>query len=72
VFGIDPAILSAHGREGHYGLHGMRERATLIRNKLTIWSEVDAGTEIELQVPAGAAYSTARKRSWLGKISAKA
>jgi hypothetical protein len=31
-------------REGHYGLPGMRERATLIGGKLTIWSEVDAGS----------------------------
>ena len=29
--------------------------------KLTVWSEVDAGTEVELRVPAGIAYTTARK-----------
>ena len=28
----------------------MRERATLIGGKLTVWSEVDAGTEVELRV----------------------
>ncbi len=38
--GIDPAILSRQHREGHYGLPGMRERATLIGGKLTVWSEV--------------------------------
>jgi len=25
--GIDPAVLRGEGRQGHYGLHGMRERA---------------------------------------------
>ena len=50
--GIDAAVLSAQGREGHYGLPGMRERATLIGGKLTVWSEVDAGTEVELRLPA--------------------
>ena len=61
--GIDPAILSRQGSEGHYGLHGMRERATLIGGKLTVWSEVEAGTELELRVPAGAVYASARRGS---------
>jgi DNA-binding CsgD family transcriptional regulator len=39
-------LVLATGVEGHYGLHGMRERATLIGGKLTVWSEVDAGTEV--------------------------
>jgi signal transduction histidine kinase len=71
--GIDPAILSGQGSEGHYGLPGMRERATLIGGKLVVWSEVDAGTEVELRVPASAAYPTAQRRSWLArKFAAKA
>ena len=71
--GIDAAVLSAQSREGHYGLPGMRERATLIGGKLTIWSEVDAGTEVELRIPASIAYGTARIRSWLAeKFAAKA
>jgi len=65
--GIDPAILSRQDSEGHYGLHGMRERATLIGGKLTVWSEVEAGTEVELRVPASAAYASARKGSWLSR-----
>ena len=28
--GIDPKVLSQDGRAGHYGLHGMRERAKLV------------------------------------------
>ena len=65
--GIDPAVLSGQGREGHYGLRGMRERATLMGGKLTVWSEVDAGTEVELRVPASTVYATARRRSWLSR-----
>ena len=38
--GIDRAILSGQGIEGHYGLHGMRERATLMGGELAVWSEV--------------------------------
>ena len=67
--GMDAAVLSSHGLEGHYGMQGMRERATLIKGKLVVWSEVDAGTEVELRIPASAAYSTDRKRSrWLRKV----
>ena len=61
--GIDPAVLSHRGTEGHFGLAGMRERATLIGGRLEVWSEIDAGTEVELSVPAARAYSTAPKGS---------
>ena len=63
--GIDPAVLSGQAIEGHYGLQGMRERATLIGGRLTVWSEVDAGTEVELRVPAATAYTAARAVSCL-------
>ena len=63
--GMDAVTLSSHGLEGHYGLRGMRERATLIQGKLVVWSEVDEGTEVELRVPASAAYTIDRRRSWL-------
>ena len=59
-------------REGHFGLPGMRERATLIGGKLTIWSEVDAGAEVELRIPASRAYTApAGQRSWLAEKFAK-
>ncbi len=61
--GMDPAVLSRQGSEGHYGVPGMRERAALIGGKLTVWSEVGAGTEVELRVPANIAYATTRRRS---------
>ncbi len=68
--GIDPAVLSDQGSEGHYGLPGMRERAKIMGGKLTVWSEVDAGTEVELRLPASLAYATARRRSWLSQAFA--
>ena len=41
---------------------------------LTVWSELDAGTEVELKIPASRAYETspAPRRSWLAeKLSGK-
>jgi hypothetical protein len=39
--------------------------------KLTIWSEVDSGTEIELIIPASRAYGKSTRRFWsFGKRSA--
>ena len=54
--GIDPEVLKAGGRAGHYGLPGMRERAGRFGGKLEFWSEAGAGTEALLTVPAAAAY----------------
>jgi len=55
--GIDPKLLDA-GRDGHWGLPGMRERAEQIGARLDIWSEVGAGTEVELRIPGSVAYGT--------------
>jgi signal transduction histidine kinase len=57
--GIDPEVLRSGGQEGHFGLGGMRERAKLAGGKLTVWSGLDAGTEVELSVPGPNAYSSA-------------
>ena len=48
--GMDPQIIEK-GREGHWGLAGMRERAARIGGALNISSRLGAGTEIELTVP---------------------
>jgi signal transduction histidine kinase/ligand-binding sensor domain-containing protein len=66
--GMDQTVISDQGRKGHYGLPGMRERAKLIGAKLEIWSEIDAGTEVELRIAAGSAYATVAKRSWLSEL----
>jgi signal transduction histidine kinase len=68
--GIDPKVLATQGPEGHYGLRGMPERAALIGGKLAVWSEVGAGTEVELGLPARIAYATSRRRSWLSRLLA--
>jgi ligand-binding sensor domain-containing protein/signal transduction histidine kinase len=69
--GMDTVVLSGQGPRGHYGLAGMRERAKLIGGTLVVWSEVDAGTEVELRIPAGTAYATAPKGSWLSQLLAR-
>jgi signal transduction histidine kinase/ligand-binding sensor domain-containing protein len=54
--GIDPAVLGKGGKDDHWGIPGMRERATRIGGHLEIWSRPEAGTEVELTVPAATAY----------------
>jgi signal transduction histidine kinase/ligand-binding sensor domain-containing protein len=58
--GISPDIMSK-GREGHWGLAGMRERARKIQGRLDIWSTPGAGTEVELIIPAAIAYRGATR-----------
>jgi signal transduction histidine kinase len=53
-----PLEILQRGRQGHYGLCGMRERAKQIGGNLEIWSRPGAGTEIELSIPASIAYRT--------------
>ena len=67
--GIDPNFLADDGRAGHFGLRGMRERAKRVGGKLTVWSELGSGTEVELRVPASHAYTRFRPphRSWLAE-----
>lgn len=66
--GIDPEILAA-GRAGHWGLCGMRERATRIGARFRIRSAASGGTEVDLCVPGHVAYGYApevngRGRRW--------
>jgi len=65
--GIDPEVLHAGGREGHFGLRGMRERAALVGGKLTVRSGgVGTGTEVEFNTPGLQAYiRPLPARSWL-------
>ncbi len=53
--GIDAGVVRA-GREGHWGLSGMRERAKRMGGGLTVRSRPGAGTEIELVVPGRIAF----------------
>jgi signal transduction histidine kinase len=54
--GIEPQVLTQGGRQGHWGLRGMRERADAIGGELQFWSDHKSGTEIELCLPAQNAY----------------
>ncbi len=54
--GIEPAVL-AHGRPGHFGLAGMRERAQKIQAAFALSSNSNMGTRIEVDVPASVAYA---------------
>lgn len=69
--GIDREVLSVDGREGHFGLHGMRERAELVGGKLVVWSEVESGTEVELSIPAAKAYTKSPRHFGLFQTSSR-
>jgi ligand-binding sensor domain-containing protein/signal transduction histidine kinase len=68
--GIDPNVLET-GRDGHWGLSGMRERADRIGARLHVMSSVSAGTEVELFIPGNVAYrdQPRGKRRWFSKLS---
>ena len=53
--GMDPEIVEK-GKEGHFGLMGMRERALRIGAKLLVHSSPDTGTEILLSVPGASIF----------------
>jgi signal transduction histidine kinase/ligand-binding sensor domain-containing protein len=59
--GIDADVLQS-GRQGHWGLSGMRERAERMGARLRLWSRKDAGTEVELSVPGHVAFVTPASR----------
>jgi signal transduction histidine kinase/ligand-binding sensor domain-containing protein len=67
--GIDPAIAD-RGKDGHFGLQGMRERAARIGGKLTLGSSSNVGTEIKLIVPNGIVFrkTTPVRRSLFARI----
>jgi signal transduction histidine kinase len=63
--GIDRKVLDEGARPGHWGWPGVRERANRIGAQLKLWSELGAGTEVDLTVPARIAYGTAQRREGL-------
>lgn len=64
--GMDPKLLEAGGRAGHWGLPGVRERAQTLEARLDLWSEAGAGTEVQLTVPAAVAYDKSRDGDGFG------
>lgn len=67
--GFDPKVLQS-GRDGHWGLSGMRERAKRIGARLRVLTRPGAGTEVELTVPGGNSYipGASRGSNWVGKL----
>jgi signal transduction histidine kinase len=63
--GIGRTVLDQGARQGHWGLPGVRERAKRIGGRLKLWSELGAGTEAEVTVPARIAYGTVHRRQGL-------
>jgi signal transduction histidine kinase len=58
--GMDPEILARGQRPGHWGLPGMRERSESFEGHLHVRSQGNAGTEVELRIPAHVAYAPSR------------
>jgi len=71
--GIDPDVLHS-GRDGHWGLSGMRERAERIGGSLKVSSSAASGTEVDLRVPSRCAfesYRSDRASKWFAKLYAR-
>ena len=69
--GIDPQVLHS-GRDGHWGLSGMRERSEGIGASLKLRSRIGAGTEVELTVPSTIAFESESRgpiSQWLPWLS---
>jgi len=64
--GIDAPVLQG-GRDGHWGLSGMRERAEKIGGKLRVMSRAGSGTEVELRIRGDVAFENnySRPPRWL-------
>jgi signal transduction histidine kinase/ligand-binding sensor domain-containing protein len=72
--GIDQEVLRS-GRDGHWGLSGMRERSEKIGAKLKLWSKIGDGTEVDLRIPARVAFTSNRSghvAKWFSNLRARA
>jgi signal transduction histidine kinase/ligand-binding sensor domain-containing protein len=66
--GIDPSVVE-RGKEGHFGLQGMRERADRLGGKLMVRGCASSGSEIKLAVPGSIIYR--KPTSNRGRLVAK-
>ncbi len=68
--GIDAQMLQS-GKEGHWGLKGIRERAERIGAKLNLLSNPGAGTQVVLTVAAELAFEpedVGKRRGWVHRL----
>jgi signal transduction histidine kinase len=63
--GIDEQTLR-EAPTGHFGLHGMRERAAIVGGRLEVLTRSGLGTVVELRIPAAIAYAPSRGRPVAG------
>jgi signal transduction histidine kinase/ligand-binding sensor domain-containing protein len=68
--GIAEAAAGAGGREGHWGMVGMRERAGRIGARLDIFSRAGAGATVGVVVPGERAYA-AENPAWWRRLLAR-
>jgi signal transduction histidine kinase len=65
--GIDEETLQRQP-SGHFGLHGMRERAEIVGGRLEVWSKPDSGTQVDLSIPGTVAYGVSTRQSRLSRV----
>jgi signal transduction histidine kinase len=65
--GIESAIMKA-GRDGHWGLIGMRERSEKLGGNLTVLSSPDTGTQVVIVVPGAVAFPLQHRDLWLQRF----
>jgi signal transduction histidine kinase/ligand-binding sensor domain-containing protein len=65
--GLAGDVARTHARPGHFGLVGMRERATAIGADFTVDSMPGQGTAIRLSLGAKLAYEE-RRAAWLARL----
>jgi len=53
--GIDP-VVAERGKDGHFGLQGMRGRVARIGGRMTVVSSPGSGTDITVVVPGGIVF----------------
>jgi signal transduction histidine kinase/ligand-binding sensor domain-containing protein len=68
--GIDPVVAAGSARSSHFGLVGMRERATQLEAEFQIGSNGNSGTRVEVIVPARVAFQDAFTWPWQRKSRA--
>ena len=67
--GIAPNVLKG-GRDGHWGLRGMREAAERIGGRLKVFRRVGDGTEVEFRLPSNVAFGShgsTLQSKWFGR-----
>jgi signal transduction histidine kinase/ligand-binding sensor domain-containing protein len=63
--GFPGEVLAEGGRDGHFGLRGMRERAAQAGGRLQVRNRAGGGAEVVIRVPAARAYiEPAMARRW--------